>query len=524
MERYRVKMIQEQTANTAKRGFSWLTSIFTTQRRIGVTITFLVPATAASIVAVFFMKPERQPIMLRIIFLVVVCCLPALLYYLFIATKKYSLLNEFILNLNRLGLLYPERLPSKELICAGLQGETPDERKNRIYTYVQKFEAVYGAIPTALGALVLKPTDPGQRTLDWRINKLDSWSFANIFSIDTTVPVLLATVLISLGWLVTLPPLRGQLVLGRQGSIVGLQPQESSSVGLQQESSSRADAGWLKVFIPVKSPVHFAFMSAYFFSLQLLFRRYVRRDLRASAYVAVSLRIILAVIGIWIVVEAFAVLSPWDVLGNQQPTGGQNQQTLDSVLLLMGFVIGVFPRMAWQIVQATLKRAGSLILPSLQTQLPLSDLDGLTVWHEARFEEEDIENIPNMATADLVDLMINTRFAPDRIIDWVDQAILYTHLGPEQPGEGEPSRRGILRAHGIRTATALVEAYNRSEEHNDCPALENILPGDGRKLMRSLVDTIGTNPNLRMIQAWRGLLPHYHRPASAHTSSPANST
>jgi hypothetical protein len=173
----------------------------------------------------------------------------------------------------------------------------------------------------------------------------------------------------------------------------------------------------------------------------------------------------------------------------------------------MGFTIGGFPRMAWQIVQAIIKRVCSFVLPSLQTQLPLSDLDGLTVWHEARFEEEDIENIPNMATADLVDLLINTRFPPDRIIDWVDQAILYTQIGPEQLKENEPSRRALLRAHGIRTATALVETYNRSEAHNDQAAFENILPGNGRSVIRSLVDAVGTNPNLRMIQAWRGLLP-----------------
>ena len=73
-------------------------------------------------------------------------------------------------------------------------------------------------------------------------------------------------------------------------------------------------------------------------------------------------------------------------------------------------------------------------LPSLSSQLPLSDLDGLTVWHESRFEEEDIENIANMATADLSDLMLNTRIARGRIIDWVDQAMLYVQIGPVAGG------------------------------------------------------------------------------------------
>jgi hypothetical protein len=475
---------------------------FTTQRRIGVTIAFLIPVVACLLIAIFFVKAEQQPALLRIIFLVVLCCLPALLYYLFIATKKYSLLNEFILNLNRLGLLYPERLPAQELIYAGLERERPEERKNRIYTYVQKFEAVYGAIPTDLGGLVLEPTDPSQSAIDPRMSKLDSWGLANIISIDTTVPVLVATLLISLGWLITLPPWQeAQLKAGTKHIF------EVETTNLPAKGER-----WLTVFNPVQSPVRFAFIGAYFFSLQLLFRRYVRRDLRASAYVAVSLRIILAVIGIWVVVEAFETVSPGVVVGDLNNERRQTNEVLENTLLLMGFVIGVFPRMAWQIVQATVKRVGALILPSLQTQLPLSDLDGLTVWHEARFEEEDIENIPNMATADLVDLMINTRFPPDRIIDWVDQAILYTQLGPEHPEE--PSRRGLLRVHGIRTATALIEAYNRSDVYNDRDAFEKIFSGSGRNPMRSLIDALGTNPTLRLIQVWRGLLPQYSNRAS----------
>jgi hypothetical protein len=89
-------------------------------------------------------------------------------------------------------------------------------------------------------------------------------------------------------------------------------------------------------------------------------------------------------------------------------------------------------------------------LPSLTTQLALSDLDGLTVWHEARLQEEAIETIPNMVMADVVDLMLYTRLPPDRIIDWVDQAILYTHLGPMP--EDDPANNVLgrpLRAHGI---------------------------------------------------------------------------
>jgi hypothetical protein len=274
--------------------------------------------------------------------------------------------------------------------------------------------------------------------------------------------MVLATVLIALGWLVTLPPWPVQA------------------------------AQWQTSLMPEQTPVHFAFLGAYFFSLQILFRRYVRWDLDASAYVAISLRIILAVVGTWVAVQAVKVLFP---------------RADEIQLSVLGFAIGVFPPVLWQFVQAVVKKVtGNVItLPSFHSQMPISDLDGLTVWHEARLEEEDIENVANMATADLVELMLNTRFSPERIVDWVDQAILYTELGPEQEKDPAVSPRHKLRSHGIRTASSFVEACQKSKSHGDRSTFEAILPGEGRSRIRSLVDTISTNTNLELIQAWRGL-------------------
>ena len=48
---------------------------------------------------------SNQVIALRGGFLIVVCFLPALMWYLFISTRKASLLNEFLTNLKHLGLL-----------------------------------------------------------------------------------------------------------------------------------------------------------------------------------------------------------------------------------------------------------------------------------------------------------------------------------------------------------------------------------------------------------------------------------
>jgi hypothetical protein len=528
-------------------GISFLGSIrgwfakTTPKGRIGMFVFGVIPIVLFLFGLVVFVPERFQVPVLRVIFLVPVCFLPAIMYYLFMATKKNSVYNEYIMSLDKLGILAPR------------DNESEKERKNRVQTYQQRFEAVYGSLPTNLAGLVLVPAEEGRIESERRPSGTGPGTIAGIFIGETAVPVVLSTVLIGLGWLITLPPwpgtetkngttpqvqqteqtnkrqssgLRPATLLASLNSRETLRqlallqsneqaqpsqppaepkPQESEPQTKDKNGEEDAPRGlspkWLGAFTPESTPVHFAFLGAYFFCLQMLFRRYVRRDLRASAYVAVALRIILAIIGIWVVVAAADALPKGEI---------KNAATYEKTLLVLGFVIGVFPRVAWQVIQVTTKRAFGLLVPNLRTELPVNDLDGLTVWHEARLEEEDIENIPNMATADIVDLLLNTRIPSDRIIDWIDQAILYTHLGRRE--EGSPDLRAILRGHGIRTASSLVEAYNTSDAHKDRELFEKILPAEEgtRSPMRSFVDALGTNPNLVMIQTWRGLSPHTH--------------
>ncbi|HEV3471119.1 MAG TPA: hypothetical protein VG148_17480, partial [Pyrinomonadaceae bacterium] len=197
------------------------------QRRIGAIIVVSIFLILAFFCVVFLVDPDFQAAVLRLIFITVVCSLPAVMYYLFIATKKYSLLNELTINLRRLGLLEPGQV-SPALRQTGLDGEGERERENRINTYVQKFESVYGSIPTDLGGFLLKPSDPSKSTIDQRISSSAS-GFTNIFTFDTVLPVLLATLLIALGWLITLPPWEGKFELGRLRGAVAAVAAETQS-------------------------------------------------------------------------------------------------------------------------------------------------------------------------------------------------------------------------------------------------------------------------------------------------------
>jgi hypothetical protein len=206
------------------------------------------------------------------------------------------------------------------------------------------------------------------------------------------------------------------------------------------------------------------------------------------------------------------------------------------------------------------KRLNSAI-PSLQSQYPLSDLDGMTIWYETRLLEEGIEDLQSLITANVVDLMLNTRIPVGRIVDWLDQAFLYIHLAPVEaplskreqkrrhkvqekmlernvdvdqldlpPAKLPPSDREVLRRYGIRCATDLEDAFSGYMPAEAGPAcriavedrpayysgLKNLIgtgdPGPSRTL--TILNCLQREPNLEYVRNWKAF------PAGRGSASP----
>ncbi len=415
------------------------------------------PLILASLISMFFFMPnDWQLVALRSVAIGALVISPTLMWWLFLAAKRASLLNEFISNLHRLGLL------------ARGHSESAEGKKTRISSYLQKFEGSYGTLPK----------DLPREVQSGHLAAYNSEA-VNKQSLSTTVvPVYLTAIVLTIGWLVALPP-------------VGSFPVDGT------------EPRWLLAFSPNVTPVTAAFMGAYFFSMQTIFRRYVGGDLRGSAYIAVALRIILAVIGIWIIVAATKDIT-WISQGQ---------------LIILGFAFGVFPVIIWQIIRGFASKHFRSALPTLESRLALDNLDGLTVWHQARLEEEDVENVFNMATVDIVDLLVNTRFPAGRIVDWIDQALLLTQLGADEAKARDagseaaqrPTMRQKLAGSGIRTASSLVQAAKGD------PTLGSLLldEADARR-MTSVARAVTTSSNLQLVMSWRGLTTLLDSPAGAH--------
>jgi hypothetical protein len=169
----------------------------------------------------------------------------------------------------------------------------------------------------------------------------------------------------------------------------------------------------------------FAFFGAYAFIAQSLVRRFFQNDLKPSAYAAAVLRII-------VVLLTMAAL-------HQLLTGVSH-----SVEAATAFVVGFFPIVALQALTRAAATTLRAVVPQVSPDYPLNQLDGLNVWYESRLIEEGIEDMENLATANLVDVVLHTRVPVGRLVDWVDQANLYIHLDRTERGWGERRRTKMI--------------------------------------------------------------------------------
>jgi hypothetical protein len=251
--------------------------------------------------------------------------------------------------------------------------------------------------------------------------------------------------------------------------------------------------------------LRFAFAGSYFFILQMLIRRYFQDDLKTTAYINSTARII---------VVALTVTT----IGSAWPASWTAEQ-----LNVLAFFIGVFPNVGLKALQTLLTVPLRPLIPSLERDYPLSDLDGLNVWYESRLLEEGIEDMQNLATANVVDVMLRTKVPVGRLVDWVDQAHLFLRVKGD--GKEEPSDREKLRLLGIRCATDLEDAFTASPdasgedlqvERERISRLRWVLNkggiDDGAPSRTSvMLKTFEREPNLEYVRNWKTV----SRPAAA---------
>ena len=442
---------------------------------------------AAIVLAAVWLRQDDQVVLLKLFAVLYFSLLPAFLFLQFSSRKTLTIWKEYVANLYRLGADEPASLPRPSQLsrfyeqwhdACDERGVTLPElhkddganagddvtRIEEANVYRRKFEDLFGPVPK-LG---------------------DQHTVASLKSVNK-LQVVVTTVLVTIGWMFVLTP-----------------------QSLYQHSIT--PGGFTLQHLPEvpATTFAFAFLGAYFYILQMLVRRYFQNDLKATAYINATMRIVIVILLVW-VLDPLLADAGWS----------QNQRSA------LAFVIGVFPTVGWQVLVKLVLKLPGLLVSSLEPTHKLTDLDGLNIWYESRLLEVGVEDMQHLATTDIVDLMLNTRIPVDRLVDWIDQALLYIRVDDATTNhtiEGKNVQfagdRTRLRKYGIRSATDLLDVLADEGRGKDFVGLLNQDVGLPSR-MQALEIALQGERNLQYVQVWKRYVVKKEVGQGVHAAAPS---
>ncbi|HKJ38960.1 MAG TPA: hypothetical protein VJ972_09305 [Anaerolineales bacterium] len=266
--------------------------------------------------------------------------------------------------------------------------------------------------------------------------------------------LVISTALLVMGWVVTLSP-----------------------IGVSLESTSNL----IDFFTPDKSPFSLGFLGVYFFTLNMIYRRYVRADLTPKTYAYITMRDLITIVLIW----AISTLPQFS-----------EGSVLETGLSAIAFIIGIFPESGLTLLQEYFNKLTSKRIGQDPDLLSLTKLEGMNLYDQARLLEEGIDNIENLAHHNLMELIVRTRIPTQRLVDMFDQAILYLHLGPDD--DNEMGMRALLKTLGVRTATDLIRCRREIETFKDDERYADLV-----KKLKVIIASMSDDEWFPYISGWR---------------------
>jgi hypothetical protein len=202
-----------------------------------------------------------------------------------------------------------------------------------------------------------------------------------------------------------------------------------------------------------------AWLGAYIYAVILILRRFMDYDLTPNVYIFACNRFLLA----------FVISSIVGVgLGTYTTATNIGLSLNLATVYIVAFFIGFFPEQGiiWltMMAQRALKQQGGVA-----KEVSLAEIDGLSIWHQSRLKQINIENVQNLATADVPNLVVSTPFSLNEIIDWVDQAILLLYTSEAQ--------LAALQRVGIHCASDLL-VLARKEQFDELAEASGLKPSE----------------------------------------------
>jgi hypothetical protein len=148
--------------------------------------------------------------------------------------------------------------------------------------------------------------------------------------------------------------------------------------------------------------VTYTFIGAYVFNLGLIVRRLSFSDLNVQMLWRAIYRLVLAT-SVGLVLNAVPRLSG-------QP----------SVFFAIGFLSNVF----LEVILTGAQKLADVTQKKRNDGMSLQMVRGIDYWKAQRLEEEGIEDVQNLATADVLELAVRTHYNLQTLLDWIDQAVV----------------------------------------------------------------------------------------------------
>jgi len=226
-----------------------------------------------------------------------------------------------------------------------------------------------------------------------------------------------------------------------------------------------------------------AFLGAYLWGFQHVFRRYSLNDLVPSVFYALSTRMIVASVIAVVIYNAYAALA-----GSGDSEGGITA----NIWPALGFLIGMFPQRGVRWL------TGRIPLFSGETNLsvketPLEMIEGIEPHDILLLEELGIDSCYDLSNADFVPLVLRTPYGARLLIDWILQAKLCVYFGEAVKD---------LRHHGIRT---IIELEPLTGEEMEALAKETTLTKPALERAREVVKNSPEIKRLREVGQLLGI-------------------
>jgi hypothetical protein len=176
------------------------------------------------------------------------------------------------------------------------------------------------------------------------------------------------------------------------------------------------------------SPVTWAFLGAYFYTITLLIRRWLQADLTTGVLWKINVRVaVTLIVGL--------------LLTKVMPD-------IPIIFFLAGIVPDTIIRWLTEKAKRAINFEGEGFSKLFKPSELQEKIDGLSFWQADRLFEEGIESIQDLSMKEIPDLLISTRFDTPHLLYWVDQALLCNQVG----GDIE-----VFKNAYIRTASNLLD-------------------------------------------------------------------